>query len=154
MTQRVSTLSGGEQTDCYWQSCLPRAILVLDEPTNDSIWKTLELLQEVIADWQMAPFLLWSAMIADFLDRTVTAILAFDGDGKIVAHAGGYSEYLARGAKPLTAAKTIRTARQNLPRKTKAGTSDTRAGRQHVSALRTSTLWTHFQTIRRPRTTD
>ncbi|MFZ8923710.1 MAG: ABC transporter ATP-binding protein, partial [Candidatus Puniceispirillaceae bacterium] len=68
--------------------------LVLDEPTNDLDIETLELLQEVIADYDGTVLIV--SHDRDFLDRTVTAILAFEGDAKIVAHAGGYSDYLAR----------------------------------------------------------
>ena len=68
--------------------------LVLDEPTNDLDIETLELLQEVIADYDGTVLIV--SHDRDFLDRTVTGILAFEGDAKIVAHAGGYSDYLAR----------------------------------------------------------
>ena len=68
--------------------------LVLDEPTNDLDIETLELLQEVIANYDGTVLIV--SHDRDFLDRTVTGILAFEGDAKIVAHAGGYSDYLNR----------------------------------------------------------
>ena len=67
---------------------------MLDEPTNDLDIETLELLQEVIADYDGTVLIV--SHDRDFLDRTVTGILAFEGDAKIVAHAGGYSDYLRR----------------------------------------------------------
>lgn len=103
MTQRVSTLSGGEQNRLLLAKLFakPHNFLVLDEPTNDLDIETLELLQEVIADYDGTVLII--SHDRDFLDRTVTSILAFEGDAKIVAHAGGYSDYLARKktARPL-----------------------------------------------------
>ena len=67
---------------------------MLDEPTNDLDIETLELLQEVVADYDGTMLIV--SHDRDFLDRTVTGILAFEGDAKIVSHAGGYSDYLGR----------------------------------------------------------
>ena len=96
MTQRVATLSGGEQNRLLLAKLFasPHNFLVLDEPTNDLDLETLELLQEVIADYDGTVLIV--SHDRDFLDRTVTGLLAFEGDGKIVAHAGGYSDYLER----------------------------------------------------------
>ena len=96
MTQRVSTLSGGEQNRLLLAKLFAQShnFLVLDEPTNDLDIETLELLQEVIADYDGTVLIV--SHDRDFLDRTVTSILAFEGDAKIVAHAGGYSDYLRR----------------------------------------------------------
>ena len=96
MTQKVATLSGGEQNRLLLAKLFASThnFLVLDEPTNDLDIETLELLQEVIADYDGT--ILIVSHDRDFLDRTVTALLAFEGDAKIVAHAGGYSDYLER----------------------------------------------------------
>jgi ATP-binding cassette subfamily F protein uup len=96
MTQRVSTLSGGEQNRLLLAKLFAQShnFLVLDEPTNDLDIETLELLQEVIADYDGTVLIV--SHDRDFLDRTVTSILAFEGNAKIVAHAGGYSDYLRR----------------------------------------------------------
>ena len=67
---------------------------MLDEPTNDLDIETLELRQEVIADYDGTVMIV--SHDRDFLDCTVTGILAFEGDAKIVAHVGGYSDYVAR----------------------------------------------------------
>ena len=96
MTQRVSILSGGEQNRLLLAKLFVQShnFLVLDEPTNDLDIETLELLQEVIADYDGTVMIV--SHDRDFLDRTVTRILAFEGDAKIVSHAGGYSDYLER----------------------------------------------------------
>ena len=96
MTQKVSTLSGGEQNRLLLAKIFaqPHNFLVLDEPTNDLDIETIDLLQEVVADYDGT--ILIVSHDRDFLDRTVTSVLAFEGDGKIVPHAGGYHDYLAR----------------------------------------------------------
>jgi ATP-binding cassette subfamily F protein uup len=96
MTQRTSTLSGGEQNRLLLARIFsqPHNFLVLDEPTNDLDMETIDLLQEVIADYDGTVLIV--SHDRDFLDRTVTGLLAFEEDGKIIPHAGGYSDYLAR----------------------------------------------------------
>ena len=99
VTQRVRTLSGGEQNRLLLAKLFAEEhnFLVLDEPTNDLDMETLELLQEVIADYKGTILII--SHDRDFIDRTVTSLLAFEGDGKIIPHAGGYSDYLARRVK-------------------------------------------------------
>ena len=87
--------------------------LVLDEPTNDLDIETLELLQEVIADYDGTVLIV--SHDRDFLDRTVTGILAFEGEAKIVAHAGGYSDYLVR--KKATEARQTEKSDNKKPKK-------------------------------------
>ena len=96
MTQKVSTLSGGEQNRLLLAKLFAGThnFLVLDEPTNDLDMETLDLLQEVIAEYDGT--ILVVSHDRDFLDRTVNAVLAFEGDGRIVAHSGGYTDYLAK----------------------------------------------------------
>ena len=96
MTQRTGTLSGGEQNRLLLARIFsqPHNFLVLDEPTNDLDMETIDLLQEVIADYDGTVLIV--SHDRDFLDRTVTGLLAFEEDGKIIPHAGGYSDYLAR----------------------------------------------------------
>ena len=99
VTQRVRTLSGGEQNRLLLAKLFAEDhnFLVLDEPTNDLDMETLELLQEVIADYKGTILII--SHDRDFIDRTVTSLLAFEGEGKIIPHAGGYSDYLARRIK-------------------------------------------------------
>jgi len=96
MTQKVASLSGGEQNRLLLAKLFAGThnFLVLDEPTNDLDMETLDLLQEVIAEYDGT--ILVVSHDRDFLDRTVNAVLAFEGDGRIVAHSGGYSDYLAK----------------------------------------------------------
>ncbi len=114
MTQRVSTLSGGEQNRLLLAKLFAQShnFLVLDEPTNDLDIETLELLQEVIADYEGTVLIV--SHDRDFLDRTVTGILAFESDAKIVSHAGGYSDYLDRKKSA-----EARQARKVNPKRTK-----------------------------------
>ena len=96
MTQKVATLSGGEQNRLLLAKLFAEThnFLVLDEPTNDLDMETLDLLQEVIAEYDGT--ILIVSHDRDFLDRTVTSLLAFEGETKVSAHAGGYTEYLER----------------------------------------------------------
>ena len=117
MTQKVATLSGGEQNRLLLAKLFAEThnFLVLDEPTNDLDMETLDLLQEVIAEYDGT--ILIVSHDRDFLDRTVTAILAFEGDGKVSAHAGGFSDYLGRR----TAAETRRAAKEAAKEEAKKG---------------------------------
>ena len=72
----------------------PSNLLVLDEPTNDLDLETLDLLQEAIADYPGTVILV--SHDRDFLDRTVTSLLAAEGNGRWVEYAGGYSDMLAQ----------------------------------------------------------
>jgi len=109
MTQKVATLSGGEQNRLLLAKLFAEThnFLVLDEPTNDLDMETLDLLQEVIAEYDGTVLIV--SHDRDFLDRTVTAILAFEGEGKVSAHAGGFSDYLGRR----TAAAARRAAKDD-----------------------------------------
>ena len=110
VTQKVRTLSGGEQNRLLLAKLFAEEhnVLVMDEPTNDLDIETLELLQEVIADYAGTVIII--SHDRDFIDRTVTALLAFEGDGKIIPHAGGYSDYLSRVVKT-EARKKAKTAK-------------------------------------------
>jgi ABC transport system ATP-binding/permease protein len=95
----VGTLSGGERGRLLLACALarPSNLLVLDEPTNDLDFETLDLLQEMLADY--AGTVLLVSHDRDFLDRVVTSTLASEGDGRWTEYAGGYSDMLAqRGA--------------------------------------------------------
>ena len=97
----VGALSGGERGRLMLARALakPSNLLVLDEPTNDLDLETLDLLQEMLADY--AGTVLLVSHDRDFIDRVVTGTLAFDGDGKWIEYAGGYSDMMAqRGAAP------------------------------------------------------
>jgi len=92
----LSVLSGGERARLMLARALakPSNLLVLDEPTNDLDLETLDLLQELLADY--AGTLLLVSHDRDFLDRVVTSVLAAEGDGRWTEYAGGYSDMLAQ----------------------------------------------------------
>jgi ATP-binding cassette subfamily F protein uup len=93
---KVGTLSGGEQSRLLLAREFAKAsnLLVLDEPTNDLDLETLDLLQEVIADY--AGTVLLVSHDRDFLDRTVTITLGLDGSGNVDIVAGGYADWQAK----------------------------------------------------------
>lgn len=90
---RVGTLSGGERSRLLLAREFARRsnLLVLDEPTNDLDLETLDLLQEVIADYDGTVLIV--SHDRDFLDRTVTVTLGLDGSGKVDIVAGGYADW-------------------------------------------------------------
>ncbi|WP_374283972.1 ABC-F family ATP-binding cassette domain-containing protein [Novosphingobium sp.] len=90
---RVGTLSGGERSRLLLAREFARKsnLLVLDEPTNDLDLETLDLLQEVIADYDGTVLIV--SHDRDFLDRTVTVTLGLDGSGKVDVVAGGYADW-------------------------------------------------------------
>jgi len=104
---RVSTLSGGQQNRLMLAKILanPGNVLILDEPTNDLDMDTLDMLQEILADYQGT--LIIVSHDRDFLDRTVTEILAFEGDGVVEGYIGGYSDYIEKKKSLLQAAKKL-----------------------------------------------
>jgi len=89
----VSTLSGGQKNRLMLAKILanPKSCLILDEPTNDLDMDTLDLLEEVLINYKGT--LIIVSHDRDFLDQTVTRILAFQGDGKVIDCIGGYSDY-------------------------------------------------------------
>ena len=93
---KIGTLSGGEQSRLLLAREFAKAsnLLVLDEPTNDLDLETLDLLQEVIADY--AGTVLLVSHDRDFLDRTVTITLGLDGSGDVDIIAGGYADWEAK----------------------------------------------------------
>ena len=92
----VRSLSGGERSRLLLAREFARHanLLVLDEPTNDLDLETLDLLQEVIADYDGTVLIV--SHDRDFLDRTVTITLGLDGSGKVDVVAGGYRTGCAR----------------------------------------------------------
>ena len=90
----VSSLSGGERNRLLLAKILaqPSNLLVLDEPTNDLDSDTLDVLQEMLDDYDGT--LLLVSHDREFLDRVVTSTIAIESDGIITEYAGGYSDYL------------------------------------------------------------
>ena len=90
---KIGSLSGGERSRLLLAREFARRsnLLVLDEPTNDLDMETLDLLQEVIADYEGTVLIV--SHDRDFLDRTVTITLGLDGCGKVDIVAGGYEDW-------------------------------------------------------------
>ena len=105
---RVAALSGGERGRLLLAKLLlePANLLVLDEPTNDLDIGTLAVLEEALAKYQ------GTVMIVShdraFMDRTVSKVLAFEGDGNIIPIEGGYSDYLAWKARAVLREQEIK----------------------------------------------
>ena len=92
----IGSLSGGERSRLLLAREFAREanLLVLDEPTNDLDLETLDLLQEVIADYEGTVLIV--SHDRDFLDRTVTITLGLDGSGKVDVIAGGYEDWVRK----------------------------------------------------------
>lgn len=120
-TMPVRALSGGERARLMLAKLFakPSNLIVLDEPTNDLDMDTLDLLQDVLSEYDGT--LLLVSHDRDFLDRLVTSTIAVEGDGDVQEYVGGYSDYvIQRGereaAKP--AAKKAEPKRAEPARET------------------------------------
>jgi len=94
----VRALSGGERARLLLSRIMAREsnLLVLDEPTNDLDVETLDLLQELLAEFDGTVLLV--SHDRDFIDRVATSVIASAGDGAWVEYAGGWSDHLAQKA--------------------------------------------------------
>ena len=92
----VAALSGGEKNRLMLAVALAKKsnFLVLDEPTNDLDMDTLDLLQEVLSDYEGTIILV--SHDRDFLDRVVTSVIYMPGDGTATEYAGSYSDLLTK----------------------------------------------------------
>ena len=99
----VIALSGGERGRLTLARALakPSNLLVLDEPTNDLDLETLDLLEEMIDDYPGTVLLV--SHDRDFLDRTVSAVIVSEGDGRWNVYAGGYSDMVAQRGEGVVA---------------------------------------------------
>ncbi|HEX8654007.1 MAG TPA: ATP-binding cassette domain-containing protein [Allosphingosinicella sp.] len=112
---KIGALSGGERSRLLLAREFARRsnLLVLDEPTNDLDLETLDLLQEVIADYEGTVLIV--SHDRDFLDRTVTITLGLDGSGKVDIVAGGYEDWERKRARPAGAAAPAKAAPRPVP---------------------------------------
>jgi ATP-binding cassette subfamily F protein uup len=125
----VSRLSGGERGRLMLARAMTRPgnLLVLDEPTNDLDLETLDLLQEMISDYAGTVILV--SHDRDFLDRIVTSVINYEGDGRWQEYAGGYRDMVAqRGAGMITDAKlaNAETPKKKTASKPVGGSSSTK----------------------------
>ncbi|KQO73266.1 ATP-binding cassette domain-containing protein [Methylobacterium sp. Leaf88] len=130
----VSVLSGGERNRLLIARALaqPANLLVLDEPTNDLDLETLDLLQEMLADYSGTLILV--SHDRDFLDRVVGSVLVSEGEGRWVEYAGGYTDMIAqRGEGVQARAAAGRTekaeARADAKDRAKGGDAGAPAGK-------------------------
>ena len=137
MTQRVGTLSGGEQNRLMLARIFaqPHNFLVLDEPTNDLDLESMDLLQEVVADYDGTVMIV--SHDRDFLDRTVSGVLAFEEQGRITPHAGGYSDYLSRRTALTKADSKQRKAKKKPAQEKPSGPQKERLSYKQTYLLKT-----------------
>ncbi len=115
---RIGTLSGGERSRLLLAREFARKsnLLVLDEPTNDLDMETLDLLQEVIADYDGTVLIV--SHDRDFLDRTVTITLGLYGSGTVDIIAGGYADWEAKRkqrGQPITRNRSAASTKSPMP---------------------------------------
>ena len=98
----LGKLSGGERGRLMLAQVLakPSNLLVLDEPTNDLDMETLDVLEEMLAEYSGTVLLI--SHDRDFLDRLVSCVIVPEGDGRWIEYAGGYSDMLAQRGADLT----------------------------------------------------
>ncbi len=106
----VRTLSGGERNRLLLARLFtrPANLLVMDEPTNDLDVETLELLEELLLDWQGT--LLLVSHDRAFINNVVTATIAFEGDGSLNEYVGGYDDWLRQCPEAKTASAAVKQA--------------------------------------------
>ncbi len=106
----IHALSGGERGRLQLARGLrlPSNLLILDEPTNDLDLETLDLLQELVADYKGTVVVV--SHDRDFLDRTVTRTIGFEGDGEWQVYAGGYSDMVDQRGRGVQARKAAERA--------------------------------------------
>lgn len=92
----VRSLSGGEKARLLLARIMaqPANLLVLDEPTNDLDVETLDLLQDLLGEFEGTVLLV--SHDRDFIDRIASTTLVFEGEGRVTAYAGGWSDYLSQ----------------------------------------------------------
>ncbi|MEM1352853.1 MAG: ATP-binding cassette domain-containing protein [Pseudomonadota bacterium] len=121
----VRSLSGGEKARLLLAKLMarPSNLLVLDEPTNDLDVETLDLLQELLDNYDGTVLLV--SHDRDFLDRVATTTIAMEGQGRATVYAGGWSDYISQRVPPQSSglqssAKKPSTAAPQKPKAKKA----------------------------------
>jgi ATP-binding cassette subfamily F protein uup len=127
----VRSLSGGEKARLLLARIMAREsnLLVLDEPTNDLDVETLDLLQDILGDYDGTVLLV--SHDRDFIDRVATVTVALEGRGRATVYPGGWSDYAtqrragaaAPGAPPATSAPRVAPPAAPSPRRASAGLS-------------------------------
>ena len=136
----VKSLSGGEKARLLLAKLMakPSNLLILDEPTNDLDVETLDLLQDIVGDFDGTVLLV--SHDRDFIDRVATTTVAMEGQGRTTVYPGGWSDYVAQRPSTSfepTSSDNRTTARAPDPRSTPAtrATGLTFAERKRLDAL-------------------
>ena len=127
----LSALSGGERGRVMLARALakPSNMLVLDEPTNDLDLETLDLLEELLADYGGTVIAI--SHDRDFLDRVVASVVMSEGEGRWLEYAGGYSDMLAQRGRGVEARKAEKAAA--APKKEAPSAAPAAKGRSKLS---------------------
>ncbi len=125
MRAKVSSLSGGEKARLLLAKLMakPSNLMIMDEPTNDLDVETLDLLQDILGDYDGTVLLV--SHDRDFIDRVATTTVALDGHGGAQAYPGGWSDYVRQ--RPTAAEEAAAKAGNARP--------DGRSGQKRTEAL-------------------
>ena len=127
----LAALSGGERGRLMLARALarPANVLVLDEPTNDLDLETLDMLQEMLAEY--AGTVLLISHDRDFLDRVVNGVIVPEGGGRWLEYAGGYSDMLAQRGADI--ARTVPPRQKNTTRSATASVANDKPPKRRLS---------------------
>jgi ATP-binding cassette subfamily F protein uup len=116
----IKALSGGERNRVLLAKLFtrPANLLIMDEPTNDLDVETLELLEELLMNYDGT--LLLVSHDRSFLDNVVTSVIAFEGEGKVKEYVGGYQDWIRQGGKFPTESTSQTNAEPTKKEKAKA----------------------------------
>ncbi|WP_296425018.1 ATP-binding cassette domain-containing protein [Yoonia sp.] len=140
----VRSLSGGEKARLLLARLMAREsnLLILDEPTNDLDIETLDLLQDILGDYDGTVLLV--SHDRDFLDRVATTTIAMEGNGQAVVYAGGWTDYRAQRGGDFTEAAV---ASKPLAKKDKATEKKSGAGLSFTERHRLESLPNVIETL-------
>jgi len=110
----VKSLSGGEKARLLLAKLMakPSNLLILDEPTNDLDVETLDLLQDILGEYDGTVLLV--SHDRDFIDRVATATVALEGNGRALVYPGGWSDYAAQ--RPKAVEPEVKATRGEAPK--------------------------------------
>jgi ATP-binding cassette subfamily F protein uup len=142
----LRVLSGGERGRLMLARALakPSNVLVLDEPTNDLDLDTLDVIEDMLGDYEGTIILI--SHDRDFLDRVVNAVIVPEGDGRWIEYAGGYSDMLAQRGADLARAE-VKAAPAGEPKETKPAPGAKAAAKRRLSFNEKHALETLPKTI-------
>ncbi|MDA5194802.1 ABC-F family ATP-binding cassette domain-containing protein [Govanella unica] len=131
----VAALSGGERNRLLLARILakPSNLLILDEPTNDLDMETLDLLEELLADYDGTLILV--SHDRDFLDRVVTSTIVLEGDGTALEYPGGYSDYLIQRRERKAQEKSAASGKSPAPAQPAADKGTAKLSYKHKRRL-------------------